>query len=68
MYFMLFDVMKATGWSFSAVKDKAFFIYVLILSIIQGPEKVIGKKNKIYSPKLKKKKKNPIIINLCLKS
>lgn len=50
MYFMLFDVMKATGWSFSAVKDKAFFIYVLILSIIQGPEKVIGKKNKIYPP------------------
>lgn len=41
MYLMLFDV---TGWSFSAVKDKAFFIYVLILSIIRGPEKVIGEK------------------------
>lgn len=41
---MLFDVIKATGWSFGAVKDKVFFTYVLILSIIQGTEKVIGEK------------------------
>lgn len=44
---MLFDVMKVIGRSFNAVKDKTPFIYVLILSITQGPEKVIREKLKI---------------------
>ena len=41
---MLFGVMKAMGWSFNAVKEKAFFICILIISIMQGPQQVIREK------------------------
>lgn len=44
MYFILFDVMKSIGWSFNTVKDKTFFTCILILCVIQGPEKVIREK------------------------
>lgn len=36
--------MEVKGWSFSAVKDKAFFTYALILGVIRGPQKVIREK------------------------
>lgn len=41
---MSFDVMKAIGWSFNAVKDKTFFTRILMPYIIQAPEKAIREK------------------------